>query len=271
MTMRDWAHGVFESLRCYRGEFFLLEEHLDRLFASAHSLGWVFPYDRAEVVRRMKEDFAQQKEKSAFVRVTLYRDWEQEKYDLAVTIIPKKEYPQTYYNEGVTLATVPTRRNSLMAVSPQIKSNNMLGGVFALEEGRSQDIFEPLLLNDQGYVTEGTICNFFIIRRNKIMTSPVYTGLLEGVTRDYVMKLAAEEKIEVAQTPLTRHDVYNADESFLTNTSMGIMPVRRVDGREIGAGRGGSRTTPTPGTVTHRLMLRLNQAIQEWEAKIDQN
>src|SRR3989338_7089542 len=218
--MNYWGQGVFESLRCYKGEFFLLEEHLDRLFASAHSLGWMPPYGRKEVTHRMKEDFAGQKEKSVFVRVTLYRDWEKEVYDLAVTIIPRKEYPQTYYNEGVTLATVPTRRNSPMAVSPQVKSNNALGGVFALEEGRAQDIFEPLLLNEQGYVTEGTICNFFIVKRNKIMTSPVYTVLLEGVTRDQVIGLAKEEGFAIEEIPLTRHDIYTADESFLTNTSM---------------------------------------------------
>ncbi len=263
--MHDWGQGVFESLRCYKGEFFLLEEHLDRLFASAHSLGWILPYDRAEVVRRMKEDFAQQKEKSAFVRVTLYRDWEQERYDLATTIIPMKRYLQTYYNEGVTLATVPTRRNSPMGVSPQVKSNNSLGGIFALEEGRTQDIFEPLLLNDQGYVTEGTICNFFIVKRNKIMTSPVYTGLLEGVTRDQVIGLAKGEGFAVEEIPLTRHDIYTADESFLTNTSMGVMPVRKVDGRDIGM--------ETPGKTTKYLMKRLEEEIQAWEKRVnnDQN
>jgi branched-chain amino acid aminotransferase len=259
--MNNFAHGVFESLRCYRGEFFLLEEHLDRLFASAHSLGWTSPYGREEVTRRMKEDFARQKEKSVFVRVTLYREWEEEIYNLATTIIPKKKYSQTYYNEGVTLATVPTRRNSPMAVSPQIKSNNMLGGVFALEEGRSQDIFEPLLLNGQGYVTEGTICNFFIVKRNKIMTSPVYTGLLEGVTRDQVIGLAKGEGFVVEEIPLTRHDIYTADESFLTNTSMGVMPVRKVDGRQIGAG--------VPGEITKYLMKRLEEEIQAWEKRID--
>lgn len=259
--MNYWAHGVFESLRCYKREFFLLEEHLDRLFASAHSLGWMLPCGREEVTRRMKEDFAQQKEKSVFVRVTLYRDWEKEIYDLATTIIPMKQYPQTYYNEGVTLATVPTRRSSPMAVSPQVKSNNSLGGVFALEEGRTQDIFEPLLLNDQGYVTEGTVCNFFIVKRGTIRTTPVYAGLLEGVTRNYVIRLADERGIPIEEIPLTRHDIYNSEEAFLTNTSMGVMPVRKVDGRDIG--------TDTPGKTTKCLMKRLEEEIQAWEKRVD--
>ncbi len=263
--MNYWGQGVFESLRCYQGEFFLLEEHLERLFDSAHSLGWILPYDRAEVVRRMKEDFARQKEKSAFARVTLYRDWEQEKYDLATTIIPMKRYPQTYYNEGVTLATVPTRRNSPMGVSPQVKSNNTLGSVLAFEEGRIQDIFEPLLLNDQGYVTEGAICNFFIVKKGEVKTAPVYTGVLEGVTRDYVIQLASGEGISVKEIPLTRHDIYNCEEAFLTNTSMGIMPVRGVDGRQIGAN--------TSGEITKYLMKRLEEEIQAWEKRVehDQN
>ncbi|MBI1976956.1 MAG: aminotransferase class IV [Candidatus Omnitrophica bacterium] len=260
MTVGNWAHGVFESLRCYQGEFFLLEEHLDRLFASARSLGWTPPYAREEVTRRMKEDFARQKEKSVFVRVTLCRDWEKETYGLTTNIIPKKEYPQTYYNEGVPLATVPTRRNSPMAVSPQVKSNNALGGVFALEEGRAQEAFEPLLLNEQGYVTEGTICNFFIIKRGAMRTTPVYAGLLEGVTRNHVIRLAAGEGISVEEIPLTRHDIYNCEEAFLTNTSMGIMPVRMVDGRQIGIGT---------GRITKRLTKRLEEEIQAWEKRVD--
>lgn len=265
MTMRDWAHGVFESLRCYRREFFLLEEHLDRLFESAQSLGWRLPFSRQEILEKIQAECQTKELERAFVRVTIYRDWDQEKYEIATTIIPEKEYSAQYYREGATLAIVPTRRNSPIAVSPQIKSNNTLGGIFAYEEGRIQGAFETLLLNEEGYVTEGTTCNFFVVRKGKVITPPVYLGILAGVTRDYVMKLAAEEKIEVAQTPLTRHDVYNADEAFLTNTSMGIMPVRCVDGRMVG--------TIAPGELTRRLMERFQEGIREWEKEvtIDQN
>lgn len=262
--MNFWGQGVFESLRCYKGEFFLLQEHLDRLFLSAHSLGWRVPYERPQIVNRMKEEVKKKGEQSVFVRVTLYRDcWNEEQYDLVATVIPKKEYPLAYHREGVAVAAVPTWRNSPMAVSPQVKSNNTLGGVLAYEEGKIQGVFESLLLNEEGWVTEGTISNFFIVKNGNLITAPVYTGILEGVTRDYVMRLANQEGIEIEETPLTRHDLYSADEAFLTNTSMGIMPVKSVDGRVVGE--------RSPGQLTARLTKQLREAIQKWEEQIDQN
>jgi len=254
-------------LRCYGGEFFLLEEHLARFFASAHSLGWELPYGEKEVAQKMREDFFKEFKKSgeraAFVRVSFYHGGKEERDDLVINVITKKEYPPKYYQEGVCLVTVPTRKNSPSAVSPQVKSANMLGGVFAFEEGRREGVFDSLLLNNQGFVTEGSASNFFIVKKGKVLTSPTYTGILQGVTRDYVIGLAQEEGIEVGEIPLTRHDVYSAQEAFLTNTSMGVMPVRVVDSREIGTG--------SPGKLTQGFMKRFQERIEKWEARIDKD
>lgn len=261
-----WGQGIFESLRCYRGEFFLLEEHLNRFFASAQSLGWKLPFGKQEIAQRMREDFLEdyrrREKKSAFVRINLYQDCERKKFELVTNVIPKKEYPAGFYREGISLASVPSRKNSPASLNPRIKSTNMLGGVFAFEEARTQRVFDALSLSEQGYVTEGSVANFFLVKEGSVMTASSHTGILEGVTRDYLIRLACGSGIPVAEIPLTRHDVYCAEEAFLTNTSMGVMPVREVDARQIGTG--------VPGAFTRRLMKQFNQAIQEWEAQLDQ-
>ena len=257
------AHGIFESLRGYRGRFFLAEEHLNRLFESAQSLGWRLPFSRQEILRRMEEELQQQKNEPAFARVTVYRDWEQERYSLSVVVIPSKEYPREYYERGVTVSSVPTRRNRVNALSPQVKSNNVLPGVFAIEEAHLKGAFEAVQMNSLGFVAEGTVSNLFIVQRGTLLTPPSSVGILKGVTRDLVIRLAKDLGIEVKKIPFTRHELYNSQECFLTNTSMGIMPVREVDQRVIG--------TSGVGPVTKRLTESLNRVLKEWEAGIDQN
>jgi branched-chain amino acid aminotransferase len=144
------------------------------------------------------------------------------------------------------LVTVPTRRNLPEALNPRIKSLNYLNNILAKMEGTDRGAPEAVMLSAEGYVAECTGDNIFIVRRGQLLTPPTYIGALEGITRNAVIGLAREMKVEVAEEILTRHDLYNAEECFLTGTAAEIVPVVAIDGRTIGSGR--------PGTMTGKLL-----------------
>ena len=154
-------------------------------------------------------------------------------------------YPQELYQKGLEVVTVPTRRNASDALSPRIKSLNYLNNILAKIEANLAGTMEAIMLNVEGYVAEATGDNIFLVKKGKLITPPSYAGLLEGVTRNTVMELAASKGMEVKEDLFTRHDVYIADEIFLTGTAAEIIPVVKVDGRVIGSG--------TPGPVTKDL------------------
>jgi branched-chain amino acid aminotransferase len=162
-------------------------------------------------------------------------------------------YPAEMYEHGLEVITVSTRRSSPHALNPAIKSLNYLNNILAKIEVVRAGLHEGIMLNDQGYVTEGTGDNIFICRQGKVVTPPRYVGVLEGITRDVAMRLALAAGWQVSEEVLTQHDLYNADECFLTGTGAEIMPVVIIDGRVIGDGR--------PGPVTRDLTARFRELV----------
>jgi branched-chain amino acid aminotransferase len=154
-------------------------------------------------------------------------------------------YPRAFYEKGMEIVTVPTARNLHSAVNPAIKSLNYLNNILAKIEANIAGVEEAIMLNAEGYVAECTGDNLFILKAGQLLTPPLSAGALYGITRSTVIDLAREAGIPVSETNLTRYDVFNADECFLTGTGAEIVPVVKVDGRVIGTGR--------PGTVTRRL------------------
>ena len=169
-----------------------------------------------------------------------------------------ESYPLRFYEKGVSLKTAVSRRWTPKAQDPQIKASQFMNGVLAILDeagndvetpacrtGRQRAASLPLFLGPLGTVAEGTVSNIFIVKEKRLLTPSVASGILRGVTRDVVLDLAVKRRLEVAETFLTRHEIYSADECFITNTSSEILPVTRVDNRQIGNGR--------PGPVTRTL------------------
>jgi branched-chain amino acid aminotransferase len=164
-------------------------------------------------------------------------------------------YPKEYYENGLEIITVSTMRNHPAALSPRIKSLNYLNNILAKIEGLQAGCEEALMLNHKGEVAECTGDNLFLVKRGQLLTPPIDAGILEGITRAAVIDLAAEAGIPVREIPLTRHDVYIADECFLTGSAAEVVPVVKVDSRRIGEGR--------PGPVTRQLMKRFHEVTRQ--------
>lgn len=238
--------SVFETMRAYNGNIFCINEHLQRLEASAKAVGFKGMKTK-KVEQILRKKLAQSRLQDASLRI----GYDEKK--IFVIIKPLDTFPQMYYEEGVKIITVPTVRNLPSAIDGKIKSGDFLWGVMAKIE--SVGALEAVLLNKDGYVTEGTVSNIFIVRRFFLVTPPSYLGVLEGITRKVVMEIAEKIGIHVQEKPFTRYNLYNADECFLTNTSMEIMPVVNVDGRIL--------REEKPGVVTSRLLKEFRKLTTE--------
>jgi branched-chain amino acid aminotransferase len=164
-------------------------------------------------------------------------------------------YPKEMYENGLTIVTASTIRNHSAALSPRIKSLNYLNNIMAKIEGLQAGCVEALMLNAKGEVAECTGDNIFLVRKGKLLTPPTDAGILEGITRDAVIEIARDAGLEVQQTALTKHDVYIADECFLTGSAAEVIPVIKVDSRTIGNGK--------PGPVTLDLTKRFHRLTRE--------
>jgi branched-chain amino acid aminotransferase len=254
-----YGDGVFEGIRSYGGKVFRLGEHLDRLWNSAKAIWLEIPISKAEMARAIEETLNVNGIRDGYIRAVVTRGAgtlgldPNHCSDPQVIIITDRIalYPEEIYRQGLEIVTVSTQRNHPAALSPRIKSLNYLNNILAKIEGMQAGCIEALMLNHKGEVAECTGDNIFLVRHGKLLTPPNEAGILEGVTRSAVMELARADGIEVAEIPLTKHDVYIADECFLTGTAAEVVPVVKVDSRLIGDG--------TPGPITSRLSARFHE------------
>lgn len=245
-----YGDGVFEGMRSYGGKVFRMQEHLDRLYDSARSIFLTVPISPTVMEAAVYETLRLNNLTDGYVRLIVTRGVG----DLglnpnfcptaSVIVIADKIslYPPKLYDEGMEIVTASTIRNHPAAVNPRIKSLNYLGSILAKIEGLKAGCNEALMLNLNGEVAECTADNIFLIKNGRLATPHVSAGILDGITRRAVIDLAKEAGIEVAETTLTRHDVYVADECFLTGTAAEVIPVIKVDSRPIGDGRVGPMT-----------------------------
>jgi branched-chain amino acid aminotransferase len=241
-------------IRAYNGKVFRCKEHIDRLFASARAIALEIPMTRDEVAEAIRYTLEANGLSDAYIRLVVTRGIgtlgldPYECADPQVIIITDSIslYPPEYYERGLELVTVPTVRNHPNALNPRIKSLNYLNNILAKIECLQAGVTEAIMLNKEGYVAECTGDNIFTVKDGRLETPPVHAGILEGITRDVVMELAAEAGIETLERDMTRFDLYVADECFLTGTAAEIIPVVRIDSRDIGDGE--------PGPVTLKLL-----------------
>lgn len=258
-----YGDGVFEGIRSYNGLVFKLAEHIDRLYASAHGISLVVPMSKKEMEKAIVETLKANKLRDAYIRVVVTRGEGDLGLDprncakATVFIIAGKIalYPQDMYQKGLKIVTVPTRRNSPEALNPQIKSLNYLNNILGKIEAINAGVVEAIMLDQNGFVTECTGDNIFMIKGKNLVTPPVSAGVLNGITRQSVLDIASKAGLDPQERMLTRFELYNADEMFLTGTAAEIIPVVMMDARFIGSGH--------PGEYT----LKLNQEFKKLTRK----
>jgi len=251
-----YGDGIFEGIRAYHGRVFKLKEHIDRLFYSAKAILLTIPMSHADMSRAVVETCRANQVQDGYIRLVVTRGVgtlglnPNRCNEPSVIIIAGKIqlYPPELYQKGMDIITVPTVRNLHSALNPAIKSLNYLNNILAKIEANNAGCEEAIMLNAEGFVAECTGDNVFIVKENQLLTPPLTAGALYGITRRVVLDLAVELGFKVAETNLTRYDLFNADECFLTGTGAELVPVVRLDGRVIGTGK--------PGTITESLVAQ---------------
>ena len=245
-----YGDGVYETLRSYGGRFFMLQAHLARLQRSARLIGLELPIPLDEWPPLLRETLARNELRDAHLRITVSRGEGELGLDpalcrqptLVIIARPLVRYPDRLYEEGVGLAIATVRRNLITALSPRIKSLNFLNNILAKQEAAKAGAFDALMLNAEGQLTESTTSNFFFVREGRIYTPSIDCGILDGITREVVLTLAKEAGIQTEEGRYPAETLARAEEAFLTNTSMEIMPVCSIDRQPVGSGRPGSWT-----------------------------
>ena len=245
-----YGDGVFEGIRAYHGRVFKLQEHIERLYYSAKAILLTIPVSPAVMARAVVETCRKNKLNDGYIRLVVTRGIGTlglnpnrcERPSIIIIAGTIQLYPPSLYKKGMEIVTVATTRNLHNAVNPAIKSLNYLNNILAKIEANNAGVEEAIMLNADGYVAECTGDNIFIVKGDKLMTPPLSAGALYGITRGAVMELAEASGLKVSEPNLTRYDLFNADECFLTGTGAELIPVTKIDGRVIGTGKPGPAT-----------------------------
>src|SRR3954468_7542639 len=254
-----YGDGVFEGIRFYNGGVFRLEEHLGRLWDSARSIALEVPISRSEMTEALLETIRQNDMRDGYIRLIITRGVgnlglnpaQCKRPSVIIIAAPIALYPKEVYEKGLSVVTCATRRTNPASLNPAVKSLNYLNNVMARIEANLAGADEALMLNDAGNVAECTADNVFIIKHGRIFTPPISAGALQGITRSVVFDIAGEFDLKVIEADFTRHDIFVADECFLTGTAAEIVPVVKADGRPIGTGK--------PGSITMRMIERFRE------------
>ncbi len=256
-----YGDGIFEGIRLYGGNVYRLDDHLERLEMSARALMLTIPLSRAELAEAVCETCRRNKLQDGYIRLVVTRGvgdlglapWSCANPTTFIIASKISLYPQEYYDNGLSIVTVPTRRIAADALPPTVKSLNYLNNILAKIEAKQAGALEAIMLNAQGYVAECTADNIFVVQKGEIITPSSSAGALKGITRATVFDIAKELSIPMRAADLTRYDVWCADECFLTGTGAEVIPVVKLDGRVIGTGQ--------PGPVTARVLTSFRQRV----------
>lgn len=246
-----YGDGIFEGIRIYNGNIFKCKEHLDRLYDSAKSIMLNIPLTYDEMQQALVESVRRNELTNGYIRLVVSRGpgdlgldpRRSPKANVVIIVEQLAIYSADAYIDGLKIVSVSTRRNVPDALNPKIKSLNYLNNILVKIQANLAGVGEALMLNAQGFVAEGSGDNIFIIKNGILTTPPSYIGALEGITRETIMVIARKEGYTVKEEPFTLHDVYIADEVFLTGTAAEVIAVREVDARIIGSGKAGPITT----------------------------
>ena len=256
-----YGDGIFEGIRIYNSVVFKLHEHIVRLYESAKSIDLTIPLSIDEMCKAVKDTVQANAKKDGYIRLIVSRGVGNLGLDPRKTTNPQviiivddiSIYPEEMYEKGMEIITAATIRNIPNALNPRIKSLNYLNNILAKLEANRAGVPEAIMLNHLGEVAECTADNIFLVKNGVLKTPAPQCGILEGITRNTVMDLARAEKITVEEVVITRHDVFIADECFLTGTAAEVISVVKCDGRKIGDG--------VPGAMTKLLRERFRKFV----------
>ncbi len=251
-----YGDGIFEGIRAYNGRVFRLKEHIDRLFCSAKAILLTVPLSHRQIMDAVIESCRKNRIRDGYIRLVITRgigtlglNPNRCKNPSVIVIADTIQlYPPELYERGMGIITVPTVRNLHSALNPAIKSLNYLNNILAKIEANNAGCEEAIMLNAEGFVAECTGDNLFIVKAGRLATPPLSAGALYGITRQVVIELAEKLGLSVSEPNLTRYDLFNADECFLTGTGAEIVPVVQIDGRVVGSGK--------PGPLTRKLVTQ---------------
>ncbi len=239
-----YGDGIFETMRAYDGVIFMFDEHLKRLWRSASLIGLDIQRNISDIKIGVYETLGANSLVNAYVRLSISRgygpvgiDPDLCKENTFVIITNEfKSYPHSYYNEGINIIVSSVRRNPVEALNPQIKSFNFLNNILAKIEAKKMEVQEALMLNMQGFISECTISNIFFLKDDILCTPSINCGILDGITREVVIDIAIRNGLRVREGEFSVEDLFSAMEVFVTNTSMELMPVRKVDNKNFSVG-----------------------------------
>ena len=258
-----YGDGIFDGIRFYNGRVFRLEEHHDRLWDSARSICLEIPMSKEEMTEALLETIRRNGLRDGYIRQIVTRGVgnlglnpvQCKRPTVIIIAATIALYPEEMYRNGLTIVTCACGRSGPATLNPAVKSLNYLNNVMARIEANLAGADEALMLNDAGNVAECTADNVFIIKKGEIFTPPITAGALRGITRAVVFEIADELGVKISETDITRHDVFVADECFLTGTAAEVIPVIKADGRVIGTGK--------PGPISSRIFARFREVTRE--------
>lgn len=256
-----YGDGVFEGLRSYGGRVFRIEVHIQRLFESARAIRLELPMSAEEFTQAIYDTMAANNVTDGYIRLVVTRGvgtlgLSPNRTECPTVFIIASQielYPRELYEKGMAIVSCSVIRNHPNALSPRIKSLNYLNNILAKIEALDAGVYEAIMYNHQGFVAECTGDNIFVIRAGVVQTPPKTAGILEGITRNAVIELVCARNLPFAEIELSRHDLYIADECFLTGTAAEVIPVTQIDGRPVGDG--------TPGPITRQLIADFKKLV----------
>jgi branched-chain amino acid aminotransferase len=258
-----YGDGVFEGMRIYGGRVFKLDAHIKRLFDSARAIRLEIPVSHDQLVAATNETVKANNIPDGYVRLVVTRGVGKLGLSITKTANPTvfiivdtiQLYPDEMYENGMAVITSSVIRNHPNALSPRIKSLNYLNNILAKIEALDAGVPEAIMFNHTGLVAEATGDNVFVVRNGIVYTPPTTDGMLEGITRDTVIELINKRGTPFREVHLSRHDLYIADECFLTGSAAEVVPVTRIDNRPVGTGQ--------PGPITHQIINDFRECVRE--------
>ncbi|GJL78221.1 MAG: branched chain amino acid aminotransferase [Nitrospinaceae bacterium] len=257
-----YGDGLFETMRCYGNRVFCLDEHLERLYQSLDLIYLDVPMTREEMRSALYETIKRNQVPDSMVRLTISRGEQSTGFHIdpetsptfVIVVRELEPLPAEWYEKGIDISLFPETANRIGGLARQIKSCNFLTYIIVREMAHSKKSVEGILLDDNNRVTEGTTSNVFMVKDGVLKTPDLNPHILPGITRQVVLKVAEKNGIPVSLNTIHAEDIYHADEVFVTNSRIEVMPVRNADGKTIGSGR--------PGEVTRLLHAEFLKSVE---------